>query len=520
MNFDDRMRKMAGEERMVLPADLENRIEEVLEQKTSKRTGGAVRFSMRRAVALTAAGVLLLSVTVSASVGLYRQRMEAMNHEKLEEYYAQLQQARVNADSQNRDLTEEEKVRFRELIAAYRELGTFPKGELTMLDAPEAYQDGVAFYAATSTFFFPEKEMSDEELLQYIDFIEKRDYSLMTINQEIEDGEYVYEPQKTEPAVTVTDREILDSDAVYEPDRELTIAYEGDMGVECMAAGANAIYLGGYGRIERMEIGSGDAQLFYDDFGGDEILVNSLYEAVDGSVYAGISRLSGTKSAAFGRTEIYHIGADGKLLDHFAVGDREKNVIDSIATDDDGRVYVHTRVREEQTKASVMIYDGQGQKISSVQESDYQIPESAGLGRGKDGAVYVAVHMYMEDGPKTGLAKLEPETGIMSTVYADLQSEGNNIVWDVVCQGVDTDFIVWGYDGVYTYNIRDEKAVRIMAPYEAVCGFEGACVTVLPDGRIVFLNTTESVQTTLDNGAQTWVKNAEKTMIYYVPTVK
>lgn len=68
--------------------------------------------------------------------------------------------------------------------------------------------------------------------------------------------------------------------------------------------------------------------------------------------------------------------------------------------------------------------------------------------------------------------------------------------------------------------MNHEKAVRIMAPYEAVCGFEGACVSVLPDGRVVFLNTTESVQTTLDNGAQTWVKNAEKTTIYYVPTVK
>ena len=519
MNFDDRMRKMASEERMVLPAGLESRIERVLEHQQSQGTRGVLRFNMRRAAALSAACVVLLSVTASASVGLYRQRMEAMNHEKLEEYYTQLQQARVGADSQNRSLTEEEVTRLRELWTAYREQGTFPKGELTMLDTPEAYKNGVAFFAATSTFFFPEKEMSDEELLQYIDFVEKRDYSLMTILQEIEDGEYVYEPQETEQTVAVTDREILDSNAVYEPDRELTIAYEGDMGVECMAAGANTIYLGGYGRIERMEIGSGEAQLFFDDF-GEEILVNSLCEAVDGSVYAGISRLSGGQSVAFGKTEVYHFSADGKFLNSFAVGDREKNVIDSIATDDDGRVYVHTRMREEQTKASVLIYDDQGQRISSVQESDYNIPESAGLGRGKDGAVYVAVHMYTEDGLKTGLAKLEPVTGTMSDVYTDLQSEGNNIVWDVVCKGVDTDFIVWGYDGVYTYNIGDEKAVRIMAPYEAACGFEGACVSVLSDGRVVFLNATEGVKTELQNGAQTWVKNAEKTTIYYVPTVE
>lgn len=518
MNFDDRMRRMAGEERMVLPAGLENRIEKVLEQKQSQSARGVVRFRIGKAVALTAAGVMLLSVTVSASVGLYRQRMEAMNHEKLEEYYAQLQQAPVCADSQNRSLTEEERGRLRELMTAYREMGTFPKGELTMLDTPEAYRDGVGFFAATSTFFFPEKEMSDEELLQYIDFIEKRDYSLITINQEIEVGEYVYEPQKTESEATVTDREILNSDAVYEPDRELTVAYEGDMGVECMAAGANALYLGGYGRIERMEIGSSEAQLFFDDFGGDQILVNSLYEAADGSVYAGISRLSGGKSVAFGETEIYHISADGKLLNSFAVGDREKNLIDSIATDDNGRLYVHTRMREEQTDASVLIYDGQGQRISSVQETDYMIPESAGLGRGKDGAVYVSV--CSKGGAGTGLAKLEPETGTMSTVYADLQTEGNNLVWDVVCQGVDTDFIVWGYDGVYTYNIGDEKAVRRIAPYEAVCGFEGACVDVLSDGRVVFLNATEGVKVTLENGAQTWVKNAQKTLVYYVPTME
>lgn len=518
MNFDDRMRRMAGEERMVLPAGLENRIEKVLEQKQSQSVRGVVHFRIGRAVTLTAAGVMLLSVTVSASVGLYRQRMEAMNHEKLEEYYTQLQQAPVGADSQNRSLTEEERVRLRELTASYREMGTFPKGELTMLDTPEAYKDGVGFFAATSTFFFPEKEMSDEELLQYIDFIEKRDYSLITINQEIEAGEYVYEPQKTESAATATDRRVPDSDAVYEPDREFTIAYEGDMGVECMAAGVNALYLGGYDRIERMEIGSGEAQLFFDDFGGDQILVNSLYEAVDGSVYAGISRLSGGQSVAFGKTEVYHISADGKLLNSFAVGDREKNLIDSIATDDNGRLYVHTRMREEQTGASVLIYDGQGQRISSVQETDYMIPESAGLGRGKDGAVYVSV--CPKDVPGTGLAKLEPETGTMSAVYADLQTEGNNLVWDVVCQGVDTDFIVWGYDGVYTYNIGDGKAVRRIAPYEAVCEFEGACVEVLSDGRVVFLNATEGVKVTLENGAQTWVKNAEKTTVYYVPTME
>ena len=57
-----------------------------------------------------------------------------------------------------------------------------------MLDSPEKYKKGVAFYAARSTFFLPEEEMTEEELLELIDFREKRDYSLAKITEEIEAG--------------------------------------------------------------------------------------------------------------------------------------------------------------------------------------------------------------------------------------------------------------------------------------------------------------------------------------------
>ena len=61
-----------------------------------------------------------------------------------------------------------------------------------MLDSPEKYKKGVAFYAARSTFFLPEEEMTEEELLELIDFREKRDYSLAKITEEIEAGDYEY----------------------------------------------------------------------------------------------------------------------------------------------------------------------------------------------------------------------------------------------------------------------------------------------------------------------------------------
>lgn len=56
--------------------------------------------------------------------------MESMNHEKLEEYFAQLQDANASADSYSRPMTESETARLEELRQAYLEQGYFPKRSL------------------------------------------------------------------------------------------------------------------------------------------------------------------------------------------------------------------------------------------------------------------------------------------------------------------------------------------------------------------------------------------------------
>ena len=80
-----------------------------------KRANQTVRhYGFRRIVIPAAACLLFASVTVTAS-GLYRARMESMNHEKLETYFSGLQEADVAADSYSRPLTDGEKNRLEEL---------------------------------------------------------------------------------------------------------------------------------------------------------------------------------------------------------------------------------------------------------------------------------------------------------------------------------------------------------------------------------------------------------------------
>ncbi len=117
--IDRKIRKMAEAERMAVPESLDAKVENILdgletEKKDSKNTDGkrvnqTVRhYGFRRIVIPAAACLLLASVTVTAS-GLYRARMESMNHEKLETYFSGLQDADVAADSYSRPLTDGEK---------------------------------------------------------------------------------------------------------------------------------------------------------------------------------------------------------------------------------------------------------------------------------------------------------------------------------------------------------------------------------------------------------------------------
>ena len=141
--IDRKIRKMAEAERMAVPESLDAKVENILdgletEKKDSKNTDGkrvnqTVRhYGFRRIVIPAAACLLLASVTVTAS-GLYRARMESMNHEKLETYFSGLQEADVAADSCSRPLTDGEKNRLEELRQAYLEEGYFPKRNLPCL---------------------------------------------------------------------------------------------------------------------------------------------------------------------------------------------------------------------------------------------------------------------------------------------------------------------------------------------------------------------------------------------------
>ena len=551
--IDRKIRKMAESERMAVPESLDAKVENILdgletEKKDSKNTDGkrvnqTVRhYGFRRIVIPAAACLLLASTTVTAS-GLYRARMESMNHEKLETYFSGLQEADVAADSYSRPLTDGEKNRLEELRQAYLEEGYFPKKELVMLDSPEKYKKGVAFYAARSTFFLPEEEMTDEELLELIDFREKRDYSLAKITEEIEAGDYEY--VKTEDSALPGDMSqesgsqqtqgVGEASAVPGADtasQEWQIAYAGEISIRCAVAAEQGLYVGGFtmegkARVEYLAYGSGTPKKLYADFDEDGE-VYSLCTAPDGSVYAALRGLA-SSGAEHGRLPvIYHISQEGTLLDSFAAGDREWNIVDSMATDAQGRLY--TRMRMQEDGGYMRIYTAEGELIGTVADDGaYAVQGAGALGRGKDGKVYVAALAMSEvtavDAPVT-LVSVDPERLCFLPVQGNVtenakaaQSTGTIYQWNMVAAGVseDVDFILWGYSGVDTYRLEDAEFTRAQEVWEMPCGTEGTCAVIVPDGRILYIGATGGVQGQTAAGVDISGKDPAKTYFYYEP---
>ena len=549
--IDRKIRKMAETERMTVPESLDAKVEKILDgletekadnNADGKRANQTVRhYGFRRIVIPAAACLLLASTTVTAS-GLYRARMESMNHEKLEIYFSGLQEADVAADSYSRPLTDSEKNRLEELRQAYLEEGYFPKKELVMLDSPEKYKKGVAFYAARSTFFLPEEEMTEEELLELIDFREKRDYSLAKITEEIEAGDYEY--VKTEDSALPGDmsqengsqqtQDAGEASVVPGADtaaQEWQVAYEGDVSIRCAAVAENGLYVGGFtadgqARVEYLPYGSGTPETFFEDF-AENGEVYSLCTAPDGSIYAGLKGLAVPGAEHGWLPVIYHISPEGKLLNSFTVGEREWNIVDSMATDAQGRLYMRMRMQED--GSYVRIYSAEGELIGTVADDDsYAVQGAGALGQGKDGKVYAAAQTV---GNTTAgdmamtLVSVDPESLRFVPVAG-----GENVIcsadtiypWKMVAAGVSetADFILWGYNGVDTYRLGETEFTRVQENWEMPCGTEGTCAVLVPDGRILYIGASDGFQGTTADGVEISGKDPEKTVLYYEPLVK
>lgn len=140
-------------------------------------------WNWKKAGTVAAAFVLTMGI-VSVPAGAFvanavKERMENIPQEEVKDLGNMIQSQEVVADGFSREYSDKEKERLKELRQAYRN-GTFPEKEILQVENKEEIEKGTLCYVRDSSVFnLPDQEMTDEEMLEIIDFQSKMDYALM-----------------------------------------------------------------------------------------------------------------------------------------------------------------------------------------------------------------------------------------------------------------------------------------------------------------------------------------------------
>ena len=179
-NIDEQIMKLASSQKLYLSDEYNNLVKNKTDYMLKRSV--EMRINIKRmAVAFVTISILLCgSIGVYASKNYISERIESVSDEKKQQYINDLLGADASIDTYSRELTDEENKRLKKLIIEYESEGKFPVGEVLQIsDETEVVEDRVCFFAKESKFFIPEFDLTDEDLLEIIDFYYIREYSLM-----------------------------------------------------------------------------------------------------------------------------------------------------------------------------------------------------------------------------------------------------------------------------------------------------------------------------------------------------
>ena len=201
MNEQDRVLKEIFTEQTELPSIVTERVEEAYasiqdkarEEKESRQERKTARHArhLPKAAGILIACVLTVGSTAAAATAILTRwdRMQEMDPQTVTDYYEEFQNGGNLSYLPSRSLTQAESERFDELQAAYNRNERFPVSELAHLQEDEAYAGtGVALRITDRgeehILYLPEEELTDEDLLEIIEYLAKQDYVFYETSRE------------------------------------------------------------------------------------------------------------------------------------------------------------------------------------------------------------------------------------------------------------------------------------------------------------------------------------------------
>jgi len=310
---------------------------------------------------------------------------------------------------------------------------------------------------------------------------------------------------QTENADEITESESVKEEgslSVVQPSDQLEdIFYDGEIkSLQGAVAGREHIFLYGYTEngdhgiyiMKKGETTAAESQVKWDE---NNKRIRCMTTDESGNCY--MLMMSVTEDSFDYKTmEIMIVATDGKVVGTIDISDQVKGpdwkiVPDGIGVDKEGNIYIFS----EADKYSVTVVNADGEVLGHLERNSEWYIE--GIGRGKDGAVYI---VYSNAGGYS-IGKVETNGEVTST-YENVLPEAFG-KYRYIFPGTDSNLLIYGKAGIYTYTDGTEAEERI-AKEDMSFDIDAKVFGFLADGRLV-------VSYQDDEGIR---------HILYVPTVK
>lgn len=461
-----------------MPECVHNAIDDVSREILTKRQKQIKRFLKKRTLLLVAVITLLSGMTVFASVSLWQQRMLKMNQEEIENYFISITSSKAPSFRYNRVMTVEEKRLLEEMKYLYQNQGVFPKGSLTMLKSADEYNGkNIGYDRKSGTFFLPEKELNEEQVLQIIDFQYKAEYAVSNINE-------VKEEKEIKEILEKADEEKKENVIINDKVSSYEIPLEAEELLVALTAGKEYLYLGFQTEVKRMEIGSETVEDFYKLQTNETVL--SLTSDKMNRIYLSLLEYNGETNTY--KNRLVKIDSSGKVLAEYDLESARykqgKTVRDMLAykmvTDEKGNLYVKCRNCPETT---IFMFNSDGNYLDKIVIGQYKSHEVNGMAFGKDGFLYVLA--------TDQIVKVDIDRKEVTGSYHFWRDEMTAMI-DAVYPIEENEFYLLSYDGLFKYSVENDLLQKILVPFETEVFSEGWRYAPISEEKWVFINMIDS----------------------------
>ena len=156
----------------------------------------------------------------------------------------------------------------------------------------------------------------------------------------------------------------------------------------------------------------------------------------------------------------------------------------AIAADKDGRIYL-AEWKGAKKSQRILVLNEDCTLAGSITCDDGDV---RGLGRARNGEVYGVLMAGHEWIPT--IVGFDIQNFTIDEKYSNVLPDDVG-AFDTMGAGTDSDLLIWGPYGIYTYNIGDQKAVATRAQYELP---NGAAMCFTPGSRALFISNNYTVK--------------------------